>query len=232
MLGGEQRPRRRLDEVGIRRGAQDRHWHIVERACEFRLEDLVGNFQQDRAALAAAHGVKGAAHQVRELLHVVRHGGPLGDTAVDFRGPEGRPDILPLGRKSGRDDQHRHILGIGLRHARKRVLDAGPVLGRKHAVLPAAPNARIAIRHADADAFLPAQDRPDVELGTGFDQRIARIAGEERGSLALENFRDDIGTIHLFGSQFGCFKFGAPWLEGPSSWLRLAHAGPGARPLR
>ncbi len=50
----------------------------------------------------------------------------------------------------------------------------------------------IAVGDADADALLPAQDRTDVERGAGLDQRIARIAGEEFGALALEDFGDDV----------------------------------------
>jgi len=97
MLGGQQRPRRFLDQAGIRRGAQDRYRRVIELAFVGRFEDLVGDLEQNRAAFAAAHGVVGAAHQVRKLLHAVGHGGPFGDRPVDFGGPEGRPDVLPLG---------------------------------------------------------------------------------------------------------------------------------------
>jgi hypothetical protein len=54
----------------------------------------------------------------------------------------------------------------------------------KYAVSPPAANARIAVCNAYADALLTAQDGPDVELGTGLDQRIARIAAEKLGTLA------------------------------------------------
>ena len=73
----------------------------------------------------------------------------------------------------------------------------GPCLGGEYAILLAALDAGIAVGHADADALLPAQDGPDVERGAGLDQRIARIAGEELGSLAPENFGDDGGAVHV-----------------------------------
>ena len=61
----------------------------------------------------------------------------------------------------------------------------GPPGRRRHCA--GRKDARIAVRDADADALLPAQDGADVELGAGLDQRL-RIAGEEFGTLALENF--------------------------------------------
>ena len=51
--------------------------------------------------------------------------------------------------------------------------------------------------HADAHPFLPAKDRPDVELGAGVNQRIARITREKLGPFALEDFCDDVGALHL-----------------------------------
>ncbi len=241
MLGGEQRPRGLLDQIGIGRAAQHRHRHVIELALEAGFEHLVGNLEQHRAALAAAHGVEGAAHQLRQLPHRMGHGGPFGDRTVDVGGPEGRPDVLPLGRKAGRNDQHRHVLGIGLGDARERVLDAGTVLGREHAVLPAAPDARIAVRHADADALLPAEDRPDVELRTGLDQRIARIARQKGGSLALEDLGDDVGTVHWLSAfrldqtitvmpalVAGIYAFLAP-LQQSKAWVAGTPPGRSAR---
>jgi protein-disulfide isomerase-like protein with CxxC motif len=53
-----------------------------------------------------------------------------------------------------------------------------------------------AVRHADADALLPAQDRPHVDRRTGLDQRIARITGEEFGALTLDDRGNDVGAVH------------------------------------
>src|SRR6516225_2329348 len=131
----------------------------------------------------------------------MRHGGPLGDAAVDVGSPEGRADILPLRREASRNDQHRHVLGKRLRDAREGILDAGAVLRGEDPVLHPAADARIAVRHADTDTLLPAEDRPYVDLGTGLDQRIARIAGQEGRTLAPENLGDDVGAVHELGSR-------------------------------
>ena len=88
-------------------------------------------------------------------------------------------------------DQHRDILGIGLGDAGERVLDAGAGLRGEHAVALAALDAGVAVRDADADALLPAQDGADIERGARLDQRIARIAGQELRALALEDFGDE-----------------------------------------
>jgi hypothetical protein len=134
---------------------------------------------------------------MRQLLHRGGHRRIFGHRRIDFGGAECRRDVLAFRGKAGRDHQHRHILRIGLRHAGEGILDAGAMLGGEDAVLLARADAAEAVGHADAHAFLPAKDRPDVELGAGVDQRIARIAGEKLGSFALEDFCDDIGALHL-----------------------------------
>src|SRR5499433_1558068 len=126
----------------------------------------------------------------------MRERGPLGDRPVDVGGAEYRPDILPRQRQPGRNHQQRDVLGKGLGDARKGVLDAGSGLGGENAVALAALDAGVAVRQADADALLPAQNRTDVERGAGLDQRVAGIAGEELRSLAPEDFGDYGGAVH------------------------------------
>jgi hypothetical protein len=101
--------------------------------------------------------------------------------------------MLPRGSNAPDDSIGTFSKGLG--HAREGVLDAGAGLGCEHAVAPAAADARIAVRDAHADALLPAQDGADVELGTGLDQRVARIAGEELGALPPEDFGDDSSVL-------------------------------------
>jgi hypothetical protein len=137
-----------------------------------------------------------APHQVGQFLHRMRQRRPLGDWAVDVGGAEHRPHILPRERQRARNHEQRHVLGEGLGDARERVLDAGAGLRGEHAVAPAALDARVAVRDADADALLPAQDRPYVELGARLDQRVARIAGENLGPLAPEDLGNDLRTVH------------------------------------
>jgi len=106
-------------------------------------------------------------------------------------------------RQPGRNDKERDVLGKGLGNARKGVLDAGTGLGGEYAVALAALDTGIAVRQADADALLPAQNRTDVERGAGLDQRVARIAGEELRSLAPKDFGDDGGAVHGCNLSFG-----------------------------
>ena len=96
----------------------------------------------------------------------------------------------------GGNHQHWHILGIGLGNARKGVLDPRPLLGGEHAVLLASPDAGKAVRHADADPLLPAQDGSYVERGAGLDQRVARIAGQELCPFAPKNLGKDVSAVH------------------------------------
>ena len=77
------------------------------------------------------------------------------------------------------------------------VLDTRPGLCGEYAVALAALDAAIAVGDADADAFLPAQDRTNVERGAGLDDLIARIAGKELGTFALENFGNNFGAVHV-----------------------------------
>ena len=119
VLGGEQHARGFLDRVGIGRGALHRHRDVVDLALELGLEDLVRHLDHHRAALAAAHRLIGAPHQVGQLLHVVRQRRPFGHRTVDVGGAERRLDVLLRQRQPGRDHQHRHVLGVGLRDARE-----------------------------------------------------------------------------------------------------------------
>ena len=138
----------------------------------------------------------GAPHQVGQFLRRVRQRRPFGDRAINVSGAEHRPHVLPRERQAAGDDQHRHILCIGLGDAGECVLDAGPACAREHAVPLATLDAGIAVGEADADALLPAQDRADVERRARLDDRVARIAGEELRALALEDFGDDLRAVH------------------------------------
>ena len=200
ILGREQHLRRLLHRVRIGRHALDRDRPVVELALELGLRHLVGNLDQHRPGLARAHGVIGAAHQIGQLLRAVRERRPLGHRAVGVGGAEHRPEILPRQRQAAGDDQQRHVLGVGLGDARIGVLDAGAGLGREHAVLLAALDAAVAVGETDADALLPAQDRPDAERRARLDDLVARIAGQEFRALALEDLGNDCGPVHWHSS--------------------------------
>src|SRR5581483_11408541 len=107
-----------------------------------------------------------------------------------------RPHILLRQRHAAGNDQDRHILRVSLGDARKCVLDTGPRLSREHAVALAALDAAIAVGDADADAFLPAENRTDVQRRAGLDHLSARIARQKLRALALENFGNNFGAIH------------------------------------
>ena len=74
------------------------------------------------------------------------------------------------------------------------------MLSGEDTVLASLANARETVGHRDAGALLAAEDRADVDLGAGVDQRIARVAGEELGALALQHFRNELRTVHWAGS--------------------------------
>ncbi len=98
----------------------------------------------------------GAAHQVGQLLHVVRQRRPFGDRPIDVGSAKHWTHVLPRQRDTAGDDKHRHVLRIRLGDAGECVLDAGTGLGAEHAVALAALDAAIAVGNADADALLPA----------------------------------------------------------------------------
>src|ERR1700741_5116297 len=112
-------------------------------------------------------------------------------------GTERRRDVLPFGRETAGNDQQRHVLGISLRYSGEGVLDSGAMLGCKHAVLSAAADSREPIGHADPNPLLATDDRSNVDRGASVDHGITGITGEKLGSLALEDFGDDFGAIHL-----------------------------------
>ena len=72
-------------------------------------------------------------------------------------------------RYAGRQHQDRHGVGIRLGDAAESVFGAGAVLRQKDAGLFAIVDARKAVGHVHAGAFLAADDGPDAGNGGGFD---------------------------------------------------------------
>ncbi len=200
LLGGEQQLHRAFDRVGIGCGAHDGHGLMVELALILGFEHVVGHFEEHGTGLAAAHRVIGAAQKIGKLVDMMGERRPFGDRPEDVGGAEGRLLIVAVGREARRDDQYRDVLRERLGDAGKGILDARPVLSGEDTVLPSLADAREAVGHADADALLPAEDGADVDLGAGVDQRVARIAGEEFGALALQDFGNELCTVHWAGS--------------------------------
>ena len=60
--------------------------------------------------------------------------------------------------------------------------DAGPVWDRDKILIGQIIDV---IRHPDADPFLPAQNRTNIELRACLDQRIARVTGKKFGAFAF-----------------------------------------------
>jgi hypothetical protein len=76
---------------------------------------------------------------------------------------------------AGQQEQRR-IVTVGLRHARKGILNPGSTLRREDADLLSVRRARDAIGNMNADAFLAADDRTNADLSARVDQKIAWIA--------------------------------------------------------
>ena len=169
---------------------------VVEFARQVLLPHLGRDLDQDGAALAGPHRLEGAAHQLGQLGNRVRPGRPLGDRRVDLGRVEGRVAVLPGQRLAGRQDQHRHVLGIGLGDAGEGVLDAGAGLGGEHPVAAAAVDPAVAVGEPDADPLLAAQDRADADLRAGLDQRVAGIARQELRPLAPQDLGDRLRAVH------------------------------------
>jgi len=101
------------------------------------------------------------------------------------------PARIPL-----RDDQHRNRLGIRLGHAAIGVFRPRPMLHAERADLFARGNAGNRIRHVQADAFLPDDDRPDIGRGGEFQQVVDGIAAEDLDPLALHDLGDCLTDLH------------------------------------
>ena len=195
MFRRQQHAHRRLDRVGIGGGALRRNGSVIELTRIFGLPNFGRNLEEHRPALAAAHGLVSAAHQVGKFLHRMGQRRPLGDRPVHVGGAEYRAYVLPRQRQPGRNHQQRDVLGKRLGNAGERILDAGARLRCEHAIALAALDAGVAIRQADAHALLPAEDRANVERGAGLDEGVARITGEKLRTLASEDFGNDGGAV-------------------------------------
>jgi hypothetical protein len=78
-----------------------------------------------------------------------------------------------------------------------RVLGTGPVLHREHADFLAAGQARVGVRHVQADALLAHDDRPDARARGEFQDVIDRVAEDDLDPLALEDLGDRRPCFHV-----------------------------------
>ena len=196
IASGQQHGGGALHGVRIRGHTNGLDGAIIERAVELRLKDFCRHFDENRAALAAAHDLVGPTKQVGQFLHMVRQRGPFCDGTEHLGRAENRMVILLLESVTGRNNQHRHVLRKGLRHAGESVLRARPLLRYKHAIPAPAHHAREAVCNTHAHALLATQYRANIYLRGRINERVARIAREHLGSLALEDFCDDVSPVH------------------------------------
>ena len=193
---GQQHGGGALHGVRIRGHTNGLDGAIIERAVELRLKDFRRHFDENRAALAAAHDLVGPTKQVGQFLHMVRQRGPFSDGTEHLGRAENRMVVLMLQRVTRRNNKHGHVLRKSLRHTRKSILRAGALLRYEYAVPAPAHHARETVGNAHANALLTTQDGANVDLRRRFDERIARIAREHLGALTLENFCDDVRPVH------------------------------------
>ena len=184
--------------LGIRAGARAERGRVGERLGHVLLEDVDGNFHEDRTRPAVLHLGEGAAHRVRHLARQQHLLAPLGDVPVVERGVEIRRDVGDPPRIAPGEHDDGDRVAVGLGHAAEAVLRARPVLHREHADLLAGADAGDGVGHVEPDALLPYDDRADVGLGGRLDDGVDGIADEERDSLALQDLRDGGGGLHVF----------------------------------
>ena len=98
----------------------------------------------------------------------------------------------------------------GLGHAAERVLGAGPMLHDKDADPVGRGDPADRVRHVQAGALLPDDDRADVGLRGRFDDGVDRISDEELDSFALQDLCDGSSRLHV-GSP--CSKFSQSLLQ-------------------
>ncbi len=186
----------RADVGGIGCRAERRHRRVVELALDVAIADLGGQLDQDRTGLSRSQVVERAPHQLEHPAGLADLGRPFGDRPEILHGVERGWRKASSDAVAG-DQQHRDVVAEHLGNTGKGVLDARPALHREHAGALAVGRAADAVGDPDADALLPAYDRPDAGLGTEIDQGLARIADEMLDPFRLENARDGFGNFHV-----------------------------------
>ena len=102
---------------------------------------------------------------------------------------------------TGRQQQDRDGLGIGLGYAAEAVFRAGAVLHHKDANLLAVGDPRVAVHHVDAGNLLPEDHRADSGDGGGLQQGLIRHAADKLHAFHPQYVGDCGNSVHLSASS-------------------------------
>ena len=204
VAGGEQ-GRHQVAHVLARRGrAVPLHRRVVHAVARVILpHGVVHHLQQHRPAPAVPELAEGAPHHRRHVAGGADLRRPLGDRAVGAHRVERGRHALAGTRRAAGQVQHRHRVGVRLRHAGERVLGAGAVLHGEHPESGAVGHAGISVGDVDAGAFLPADHRSNADLCAALDKVLHWKRGEKGHSLGREDLRHRVISCHLVINSAG-----------------------------
>ena len=129
----------------------------------------------------AAHGQR--LYPLRDMLHVERR--------IEVRIVVGEATWITRWNY-----QYRHRFRVSLGYAPERVFGARAMLHTEHTDLVAAGQARVSIRHVQADALLAHDDGANVHFGCGFDQRIDRVGEQNVHAFGLHGVSNSVNDFH------------------------------------
>jgi hypothetical protein len=138
-------------------------WHVLEAIANIRRTDVARNLQQDWPGLTVLELRERPRHQLRDAVREVDPRRPLGDVLVDGQRIELRRLADAVLVRAAGDDQHRDAIGVGLREAAERVLDAGTRLHHDHGRLRAVQGTGVAVRHVDQRLLAAGDDRSNAD---------------------------------------------------------------------
>jgi len=205
--------------VGAAAGA--RHRAVAQFAGQFLRVDIGRDFHDRRARATVADAGEGAAHRVADRAGQVHLLDRLADVLEVQEGAEVRLHPRDGAAIARRQHHDRRRFAIRLRDTAEGVLGAWSVLHREDPDRLARGDAADRVGHVQADPLLAHDDRADVRLGGGLDDRIDRVADQELDPLALQHLRDRRRDIH--GSLLRSSRVPTPRAAPRSSVAAIIH---------
>jgi len=170
---------------------------VVERTGWYLLiADVRQHFDDDRPRRPIAQRVERSSHHRRNLIGPVNRLSTFDDTLVVARGGEIGFHSQLIQIDTAGQDQNRDVIGIGLGNAAHCVFGTCLRLDGDHAKALAAAGAAVTVGGHHGAAFVAEIDRPDSDLGGGFDQRVGWIAGKPVDPFRLQYRCDGFNSVH------------------------------------
>ena len=163
---------------------------------DLRVPDVVRHLEQDRPGLAVADLREGSPRQLGDAIGEVDAAGPAGHVAIDGQRIELRRLSLAVLIGAAGDEQQGNAVGKRLGDGAEGVFDARSCLDDHDARLLTVGRAGVTVGHVDQGLLAAGDDRTNVQLCRGIDQRVIRVGEENFDPFDLQDPGQGVAASH------------------------------------